>query len=82
MAMKCHKECQEYFCNMILNRITEENDNTMECCLMLYELARKNPKILDYLVSKGMVGRFVENTVRKSPRVFVEKLEILPEGES
>ena len=49
---------------------------------MMYELARKNPKMLDYLVSKGMVGRFVENTVRKSPRVFVEKLEILPEGES
>ena len=37
---------------------------------------------MDYILKNGVVGRYIENVVRKSPRVFVEKLEMLPEDES
>jgi hypothetical protein len=29
---------------------------------------------LDYMAGNGIVGRFIENIVRKEPRVFVQKL--------
>ena len=54
----------------------------MECCLMIFEMSKKSSKVLDYFVGKGVIGRMIENIVRKSPRVFVDKLEVLPDGES
>lgn len=46
----CTPETQRYFCNLILNKIVEDNENTLEYCLLLYEIARGNPKSLDYLI--------------------------------
>ena len=46
---------------------------------MLFECGRRDTRILDILVKKGVVGRYIENIVRKSPRVFVDKLDILTE---
>ena len=73
---------QEYFCNILLTKITEDNENYQEYCLILYELARTSPRSLEYIVDKGVIGRYLENIVRKNPRVFVDKLEILPDEES
>jgi hypothetical protein len=74
----CNRQCQDYFCNLLLNRITEDNENMLEPCLILHELASNSPRTLDYLVSQNVVGRLIENIVRKEPRLFTEKLEVLP----
>ena len=53
-----------------------------EYCLIFFEISKEDERSLDYLVKRGVVGRFIENVVRKQPRAFVEKLETLPEVES
>jgi hypothetical protein len=55
---------------LLLNRITEDNENILECCLILHEIASTSARTLDYLVSRNVVGRFIENIVRKEPRLF------------
>lgn len=57
-----------------MNKIVEENDNILEYCLILYEVGKQSNKTLDYLVKSNIVGRYVENIIRKDPRLFVEKL--------
>jgi hypothetical protein len=42
--------------------------------LILFEIGKKCPRSLDYLAKNNIVGRFIENIVRKEPRVFVQKL--------
>jgi hypothetical protein len=32
----CSRDCQDLFCNLLLNRITEDNENILECCLILH----------------------------------------------
>ena len=49
---------------------------------MIFEMSKRSSKVLDYFVGKGVIGRMIENIVRKSPRVFVDKLEVLPDGDS
>jgi len=66
----CSRDCQDLFCNLLLNRITEDNENILECCLILHEIASTSARTLDYLVSRNVVGRFIENIVRKEPRLF------------
>lgn len=61
-----------------MNKIVEENDNILEYCLILYEIGKQNSKTLDYLVKNNIVGRYVENIIRKDPRLFVDKLDVLP----
>jgi hypothetical protein len=78
----CSRDAQELFLNLILNKLTEDNENVLEYCLIFFEISKASLKTLDYLVGKGLIGRFFENMVRKDPRVFVEKLETLPDGES
>jgi len=41
---------------------------------MLHEISSQHQLSMDYLLKNGVVGRFIENVVRKNPRIFVEKL--------
>lgn len=34
---------------------------------------------MEYLIKNGIVGRYIENVVRKNPRVFVDKLKTVQE---
>lgn len=70
----CSRQAKEYFCNLIMNKIVEENDNILEYCLILYEVGKQYNNSLDYLVKNNIVGRYIENIIRKDPRLFVDKL--------
>jgi hypothetical protein len=32
---------------------------------MLYEISKQNAKHLDYIISKNVIGRMIENIIRK-----------------
>lgn len=49
---------------------------------MLDEITAKDESTLDYLVEKSIVGRLMENSLRREERKFVEVLPCLRSDES
>lgn len=77
----CSPETRLLFCNSLVNRLTFSNENNVEVCLILYEMAGFDMAILNHLVKNNIMARMITNFTKKKSN-FKDMLEVPMERES